>query len=200
MNSGCELPIMEVTPRSFMEIPLPGAPELEEMLAPVNFPYNALSSVAWVVVPTKSLAEIDDTAFARFDLFTDVAKPVTTTSSRLLASCTNAILRSLVVGSTENDWDLYPTKETSIIPFLPGSKIENLPEAAVVTPTSVLFLSFTEAPGRGSPLIPVTVPVTVNCAQTANGVVRIRRNNMMCFGKFLIKKILRMKLSKRRTN
>ena len=35
MNSGCELPVRVVTPRNFMEMPPPGAPELALMVAPV---------------------------------------------------------------------------------------------------------------------------------------------------------------------
>src|SRR5689334_5573273 len=86
MNNGCEFPTSEVMPLNFIDIPPPGAPEFAEMFEPVTLPYNAPSSVGSTVVPTNSFDVTSETAFARFLLFTEEARPVTTTSSNLPTS------------------------------------------------------------------------------------------------------------------
>tara|TARA_R100001369_G_scaffold29172_4_gene52670 strand:- start:160888 stop:161046 length:159 start_codon:yes stop_codon:yes gene_type:complete len=48
--------------------------------------------VGGVVVPTNSLALIEDTAFAELDLLIDVARPVITTSSKAAAASTKLTL------------------------------------------------------------------------------------------------------------
>ena len=71
---------MDEMPRSWIDMPPPGAPAFCVITAPTTLPLSAPSSVEGVVVPMMRLAESVVTALARFSRFTDVAKPVTTTS------------------------------------------------------------------------------------------------------------------------
>src|SRR5664279_2466951 len=91
---GCVLPYTEVTPRSFTEIPPPGAPELALIYAPEIFPSRAASKVCAGETPFNSLDVIVATAFDKFLLLTDVVNPVTTISSSLATSSVNVTCRS----------------------------------------------------------------------------------------------------------
>src|SRR5687768_17509326 len=124
MNRGWELATNEVIPRSLTEMPPPGAPELAEMFAPVNLPYNAPSSVDCWAPPTSSFDETEETAFATLLLFTEVAKPVTTTSLILELSMVSTIVTLLVAATV---WDTYPTKLTTSFGFVPVTVSENFP-------------------------------------------------------------------------
>ena len=78
-------------------MPPPGAPVFWLIEMPAIFPLSARSSV-WVGAGAGSSAEIVPTEFARFDRFTEVASPVTTTSSKPSGSSSISTSKTLTPG------------------------------------------------------------------------------------------------------
>ena len=103
---------MEVTPLNFTDIQPPGAPDAAVICAPANFPANAPSKVCGGVLPVSSSADTEATALAALLRFTDVAKPVTTTSSKPVADSSMATFK--VVGPvTCISFEAYPKEENT---------------------------------------------------------------------------------------
>src|SRR5690606_41030294 len=85
-------------------------PILERMFAPVTLPYRAPSVVCGLATPVNSAALTELTAFAKFFLLIEDAKPVTTTSFKVLFmfSCI-LIMRLLLAAETRTSWSSNPT-------------------------------------------------------------------------------------------
>ncbi len=132
------------------------------------------------------------TEFAALDLFTDVAKPVTTTSLIFdTSSC--SIMVTLSVPLTVCDSN--PMKETTSFGFVPETLMEKAPFPSVCT---VLFvdLETTVAPAKGVPFASVTLPVTDVCANSTKGRNSPYRTSCNCFAIFLITRLISVKIKK----
>ena len=104
INNGSDEPLMEVIPRNLIEIPPPGAPELEVIFAPLNLPYKAPSVVVGGTTPVNSADDMDATELAAFPRFTFVARPVTTTCSKTEVSSFIIIFKEEAPGKTSISW------------------------------------------------------------------------------------------------
>src|ERR1700722_15538913 len=146
---GWVLPYTEVTPRSLTEMPPPGEPEFALIYAPGIFPSRAASNVCAGAPSFNSFEEMVATALARFRLFTVVARPVTTTSSRWATSSSSRILTY---------WPSSPDR--TILGANPAEVIINvalgvtanlkLPSASLVVPRDVPLIRML-APGTALP-------------------------------------------------
>ena len=116
-------------------------------------------------MPVNSSEEMVATAFGRFRLFTDVASPVTTTSSSLATSTCITTFK----------WDAAVTvcvlKPVALVVIDVPGETDRLKfpftSAAIET---VVFLTATVAEAMGAPFVSVTCPVTlIFCAESKTG-------------------------------
>ena len=120
-----------------------------------------------VVVPTRSLADTEATALARLERLTEEARPVMTTSSRLVASSRSFTSITRLEGLTLMIWVKYPKVEITRLtsPSESTSRL-NLPSRSVTVPLALFWMT-TLAYSSGSPVrSSETVPLTVYWADS----------------------------------
>src|SRR5690606_21456125 len=110
MIKGWEAPTRLERPRSWMDIPPPGAPELERMFAPVTLLYRAPSVVFCIADMINSNALNELTSFAKIFLLIEDSNPVTTISFKVLFMIYYILIMMLLLSAeTRSPWSSDPT-------------------------------------------------------------------------------------------
>ncbi len=137
----------------------PGSPLLCTATTPAIRPANELLNDEEGTFNVSGLTVwIEPTTLAFFC----VPKPTTTTSSNVSASSSNTMINPFSSALTAFSTVLKPMNENWIVDGDSLILILKLPSISLTTPL-VVPLTTTFAPGIGSPVLSLMIPVTVNC-------------------------------------